>query len=135
MSIRQTVDDQLSAFQAYVGIKPSALLVFAFSIAGAALVATAAYWGVFGYKHWTNEMTVAQRIMTAAATTPLQPGFQVAQPVPQAQQSGQYVCPVHGAVGLPRFNTAGTPICPIGGEVMQFRSIAVATTPAAFAGG
>jgi len=125
MRIRQHIDSQLSAFDAYVGVRPSSLAIFGLLLAGTAIVATAIYWGVFGRQHWNNEMVVAQRILTAAAVSPLQP-----------QQPGQYLCPTHGAVGLPRYNAAGGPVCPICGSPMQFRPINTAgATPAAFAGG
>ena len=54
----------------------------------------------------------------------VQPQYmQQAQSQPMANGlAGQYVCPVHGAVGLPQFNAAGVPMCPMGDQVMQFRS-------------
>ena len=125
---RKDPTEDVSFFETYIGIKPRSLVLFTLSIAGAALVSTAIYWGVFGFRHWNQEVTVAGRILTAAV--PMK-----AVQVP-ASQSGQYSCPVHGAVGLPRFNAAGTPLCPVGGEVMQFQSLnAAALTQAAFAGG
>lgn len=121
-----------------------ALLVFGGCVLTAAAVATGIYWAVFGFSHWTTEMTTANKIMLAAANAPgaapVAPGAGAA----GAPCSGQYVCPVHGAVGLPRFDAAGTPRCPVGGEPMQFRSVAAPAataprapqaTPAAFAGG
>lgn len=36
--------------------------------------------------------------------------------------SGQFICPTHGAVGLPVYNAAGAPVCPLGDQIMQFRS-------------
>jgi len=131
MSMQQRIEEQVQVFQTYMGVTPRALAVFAVSLAGAALVSTAVYWAVFGVQHWNNEMTVAGRIMTAAATTPLYP----AQPM-QQQQSGQYLCPTHGAVGLPLVNAAGAAVCPICGSPMQFRALNVAgAVQAAFAGG
>ncbi len=126
---RKVHTDQISFFETYMGLKPRVLVIFAASIAGAALVSTAVYWGIFGFRHWNKEVTVAGRILTAAAPLQAVQGQVGALP-------GQYVCPVHGAVGLPRFNAAGTPLCPVGGEVMQFRSLDTAgLTQAAFAGG
>ena len=125
-----------SICRTYFGIRPQNIALFAGSIAGAALVATAIYWGVFGFGQWKKEVTVAGRIMTAAAVAPMQgPGQQTGQQM--GQQAGQYVCPVHGAVGLPRYNAAGVPVCPVGGEVMQFVRCVTApgATPVAFAGG
>ncbi|GFK92326.1 hypothetical protein NNJEOMEG_00150 [Fundidesulfovibrio magnetotacticus] len=116
-------------FEGASGIRAKPLLYFFLAAAGAALTATGIYWAVYGYKHWNGEMAVAGRILTAAASVP------VRAPAPAAG-TGQYVCPVHGAVGMPRFDAAGLPRCPVGGEAMQFRGAVVAgATPAAFAGG
>ncbi|MBF0228356.1 MAG: hypothetical protein HQK63_01990 [Desulfamplus sp.] len=49
--------------------------------------------------------------------------------------SGQYVCPVHGAVGLPQFNAAGSPVCPLGDQIMQFHSTGANSNLALAAGG
>jgi hypothetical protein len=117
MQIVQRIFEGLAEVETYLGVKMESLGVFALSVVGAAVVATGVYWGVFGFAHWKVEMNVASKLMTAAAVLPVQAG-----------QAGQYVCPVHGAVGLPRFNTAGQPLCPIGGELMQFRCL---TTPGA----
>ena len=126
MGMLKEAFESLSVIESYLGVKLESLAIFALSIAGTAVVATALYWSVFGFKHWKNEINVAGTLMTAAATSPVTPGG----------QSGQYVCPVHGAVGLPRFNAAGTPQCPLGNETMQFRCVTPpGTTTAAFAGG
>lgn len=124
MGILRDNPDDASIVEAYLGIKPKSFAVFALSVVGAAIVTTLAYWAVFGLSHWKEEITVANRLMLAAANSPVQPG----------QQNGQYVCPVHGAVGVPLFSAAGTPVCPIGGETMQLRtaSIPLNGTPAAF---
>jgi hypothetical protein len=124
--IAEYVAGKADEIEAFIGLKPKALVIFALSAAGAAVVATGLYWGVFGFSHWRNEMSVAGKIMVAAATVPARAGA----------QCGQYVCPVHGAVGLPRFNAAGAPLCPVGGEVMQFRTLGSGqVSPAAFAAG
>ncbi|MBF0376900.1 MAG: hypothetical protein HQK72_05410 [Desulfamplus sp.] len=49
--------------------------------------------------------------------------------------SGQYVCPVHGAVGLPQFNATGSPVCPLGDQIMQFHSTGANSSLALAAGG
>ncbi|MBF0202809.1 MAG: hypothetical protein HQK67_00540 [Desulfamplus sp.] len=49
--------------------------------------------------------------------------------------SGQYLCPVHGAVGLPQYNATGVPVCPLGDQIMQFRSTTGATNNLALAAG
>jgi len=35
------------------------------------------------------------------------------------QQAGQFVCPQHGAVGMPIYGQGGIPLCPICGQIMQ----------------
>jgi len=121
-------DEAWRIFQNTSGIKAKSWLYFVLGVTGAALVSTGLYWAIFGFKHWTNEMAVAGRIMTAAAVSPA--------PAPVSASPGQYVCPVHGVVGMPRFDAAGVARCPVGGEVMQLRNLVVAgASPAAFAGG
>ena len=41
--------------------------------------------------------------------------------------SGQFVCPTHGAAGLPHFDAAGNPICPFGDQIMWFNSMGKST--------
>ncbi len=36
--------------------------------------------------------------------------------------TGQYICPTHGAVGMPFFRQNGIPQCPVGGGIMQFHT-------------
>ena len=131
MGIFEHFSEKVDDVASLLDLSPRALLIFALSIAGAAVVSTGLYWAVFGFSHWNNEMAVAGKIMVAAATIPSRAG--------QSQKSGQcgqYVCPVHGVVGMPRFNAAGTPLCPVGGEVMQFRVLGGAqASQAAFAAG
>lgn len=126
MEFVKNFSDCLSQIESYLGVKAESLLVFSGGILAAAVVATGIYWGVFGFGHWKNEMNVASTLMTAAATAPVQ--------AMQAGQSGQYVCPTHGAVGLPRANAAGQAVCPICAQPMQLRCFGAApsATPAAF---
>ncbi|BAH77614.1 hypothetical protein [Solidesulfovibrio magneticus] len=129
--MRYFLKDRATEFESYIGVQPKSFAIFFLAVALAAAAATGVYWSVFGFKHWNTEMTTAQRILLAAATTPAQ-----APAVQNAGATGQYVCPVHGAVGMPRFDAAGIPRCPVGGEVMQFAGRPLATaTAAAFAGG
>jgi hypothetical protein len=65
-------------------------------------------------------------IRQAAVAVPMQP---YSQPI-----AGQFVCPTHGSVGLPGYTAAGTPVCPLDGQPMQFIS-AGATNYAQAAGG
>jgi len=139
MSFMKDIEDAMANLEASLGVKMSAIGFFAASVAGVAAVSTAIYWAVFGFGHWSNEMSVAQKIMLARANQPVvqQQAPQAAVPPLQAgQQAGQYVCATHGAVGLPRFTAAGVAVCPICGQPMQLRCLPTnAATPAAFAGG
>lgn len=129
MRIARDVNDMISQVEDYFGVPARSVSIFVGTIALSGLLATGIYWGIFGFGKWQSEMTVASKLMLAAATTPIQPG--------QQGQSGQYVCPTHGAVGLPRFNAAGAAGCPVCGQPMQFRyfGASAAATPAAFQGG
>ncbi|SLM32734.1 hypothetical protein. Homology with gene DMR_41230 of RS-1. Named HMP3 in GenBank [Desulfamplus magnetovallimortis] len=61
-------------------------------------------------------------MMQAAATAPaFQPAYQGN--INNTTPAGQFVCPVHGAAGMPHFDSAGNPICPFGDQIMQFHSI------------
>ena len=83
-------------------------------VMGAAIVVTLLYWVVFGFDRWTGQMEQASNLMTAAVTTP------IAQTYATPTAAGQYICPVDGAVGLPRFDANRVPHCPIDGQVMHF---------------
>lgn len=97
-------------------------------VLGAAVITTAIYWAVFGFGKWSRQVQTASDLMTAAAVVPvLQQPFTTA----VQQQAGQFVCPQHGAVGLPNWNAAGVPTCPICGQVMIFRGATVNPTLAA----
>jgi len=116
----------LSQLEAYLGVKAQSFLLFAGLIVLTAALVTVGYWGYFGFGHWKNEMKVANALLTAAATSPM-----VGQGV-AVGQSGQYFCPQHGAVGLPRANAAGQAVCPLCGQFMQLRcfgTVAATATP------
>jgi hypothetical protein len=141
MGLLKDIESSIMNMEAYLGVKMSSLGIFAACVAGAAVVSTALYWGIFGFGHWKNEMVVAGRIMTAAANQPVaqQVAPQTPQAVPQAglatPQAGQYVCPTHGAVGLPKRSATGAAACPVCGQPMQLRCLPNGVTTAAFAGG
>ncbi len=104
-------------------------------VLGAALITTCIYWAIFGFGTWTRQVQSASNLMAAAAVAPV-----LQQPCVTATQSsaGQFVCPQHGAVGLPNWSAAGVPNCPICGQVMGFRGAGANTnnlTLAAMAGG
>ena len=88
-------------------------------VLGAAVITTVIYWTIFGFSKWSSQVQTASDLMTAAAVAPiLQQPYATAV---QQQPSGQFVCPQHGAVGLPNWSAAGVPNCPICGQVMAFR--------------
>ena len=95
---------------------------------GTATIVTLAYGVIFGFDRWTGEMQPASGLMTTATAAPpartntLGPG------------AGQYFCPRNGAVGLPNFNSAGTPLCPGCGQVMGFRRVPFSNPTLAAAG-
>lgn len=98
---------------------------------GAALVVTLLYWLVFGFDRWSGQMQRAADMMTVAATAPT---VQPHTPTPSST-AGQYVCPQDGGVGLPDFDAAGAPHCPVCGRVMTFSSVqAGGLSPAAAPG-
>jgi hypothetical protein len=97
-------------------------------VLGAAVITTGIYWAVFGFGKWSRQVQTASDLMTAAAVAPvLQQPFATA----VQQPAGQFVCPQHGAVGLPNWSAAGVPTCPICGQVMNFRGAASNLTVAA----
>jgi hypothetical protein len=128
-----------------------------------AMVATI-YGLMYGFGNLSTSVVGASKVMVAAFNQPqpmpqqvpqyipqnapvaAQPGQQFyAQPYQQpvaAQQNiggvtGQFLCPQHGAVGLPNYATNGAAICPICGQPMQLNcppQQAPLTTVAAVAG-
>ena len=60
-------------------------------------------------------------MLEAATVAPFQQQIQPQQQLVNNGMSGQYVCPVHGAIGLPQYNASGAPVCPMGDQIMQFR--------------
>ena len=104
-----------------------------------AVSTTVLYWFVFGFDTWKRNVQTASDLMLAATPGTLHTGPMVggqagnlgmrpaaAAIMPTQQQpnamTGQFVCPAHGAVGLPRYNQAGAPVCPYGDQIMQFNS-------------
>ncbi|CAM2057526.1 Magnetosome protein Mad4 [Desulfovibrionales bacterium] len=125
MKLPTDIKASLALLEAYLGLRLQSLAIFGLSIVAMAGVVTGIYWGVYGFNHWQKEMVISGRLMTATATVPMQT-------IPQqltAGQVGQYICPVHGVVGLPRFNAIGQPLCPVGGETMQLQYLPGAGIP------
>ncbi|MBF0451857.1 MAG: hypothetical protein HQK75_14225 [Candidatus Magnetomorum sp.] len=110
-------------FEDYFGLDLKKVGYFGATVVSTAVVVTVLYWFVFGFGHWAGEMQQASNLMMAATVTPMtaNPSGIYGGPSGQSVQSaGQYLCPIHGAVGLPRYDAVGTPHCPICGSVMQF---------------
>jgi hypothetical protein len=99
----------------YIGMDKKKLGTFAGLVAGTAVGVTVVYCLIFGFEQWQSEVKISAQLMTAAATVP------VAQMPVGTGSAGQYICPQHGAVGLPSFDAAGSPHCPCCGQIMQFR--------------
>jgi hypothetical protein len=100
-------------------------------VIGTAISVTVIYWAIFGFNKWEGQVLRASELMMAATVAPVGP----ATTLPSG--AGQYVCPRDGAAGLPGFDAAGCPHCPICGQVMGFNSAPSPnlTTVAAGAGG
>ncbi len=106
---------------------------FVGSIAAAAVVVTAIYCGLYGLKKWTGSVQQGANLMMVASQAPCQ------SPVTTGT-AGQFICPVHGAVGLPALDSAGVPRCPICNQAMSFNRPQAGVqagplAPAAFGGG
>ena len=102
----------------YLGVDGKRLGWFAGLIAATVLVVTGLYWSLYGMGTWTDKMQQGANLMIAAA--PLTYQGQAGSGILAA---GQYVCPQHGAVGLPVFDAAGVPHCPVCTQVMCFNGI------------
>jgi len=108
-------------FEDYIAMDKKKLGLFIGSIAGTVIITTVLYWIVYGVDLWKAQINQASALMTAAAVVPLQPQPGYNNGTSGMNASGQYVCPLHGAVGLPNFDASGMPHCPICGQLMQFR--------------
>ena len=89
---------------------------FVGSILAAAVVVTAVYIGLYGLKKWSGGVQQGANLMLAATQVP-------SQGAARTGTTGQYVCPTHGAVGLPAFDAAGAPHCPICNQAMSFNGL------------
>lgn len=139
--------ESLGVLKTYFGIDKSSMLIFSVLVVGVFIVVTGIYVAIFGYKNWKSNMESAGSMMVANFNTPttgnvnnpvgsrstgVQPGAPCLVPAPQAAQ-GQYVCPNCGAVGLPSWNQAGTPLCPNCGASMSLTGQARSNTQLAAA--
>ncbi|NVM57014.1 MAG: hypothetical protein HWN51_02685 [Desulfobacterales bacterium] len=83
-------------------------------VVGTAVIVTGIYWAIFGFDRWKVEIQRASDLMMAASVAPVAPA-------PSGSgMAGQYICPQDGAVGIPSFDAARTPHCPVCGQVMGF---------------
>ncbi len=98
----------------YIGMDTKKMVTFAGLVLGTTVGVTILYCLIFGFDQWQSEVKMSAKLMTAAATVP------VAQMPAGIGSAGQYICPQHGAVGLPSFDAAGSPHCPCCGQIMQF---------------
>jgi hypothetical protein len=100
----------------YLGVDTKQGGYFFGLVMGTAIFVTLIYWAIFGFDRWTGELQRSSDLMMAAAVAPL------AQANPLPSGAGQYICPRDGAVGLPNFDVAGMPHCPVCGQVMGFHT-------------
>ena len=118
---------------------------FAGTIVVTTLVVAGLYGWIYGFNYLEKSAAGAGRVLVAAFNG--QPTQQVMQypqvQVPSAQynypavqsqviQAGQFICPTHGAVGMPLYGQGGVPQCPICGQVMQFYNSGYQGTAAAW---
>ncbi len=87
------------------------------SVLGNAVIVTVVFWLIFGFDVWKQDVRTASQLMAAAAVAP------VARVPAAPNAAGQFVCPQHGAVGLPQYDATGIPHCPIDGQVMHFNGV------------
>ncbi|MBF0507482.1 MAG: hypothetical protein HQK57_00940 [Deltaproteobacteria bacterium] len=125
--------------QQYFGLDSKKFGTLVGLISAVAVIVTVIYWAVFGFGTWKKELNQASSLMLAAAGSPgastarTQP-LPIGQPAPAPSSisgAGQYLCPQHGAVGLPNFDGQGNACCPICGQAMAFNSISSGVIPAA----
>lgn len=116
----------------YFGISLKKLACFASLVFSAAVVTTFVFGMIFGFDKWLQDMNVAKNLMLAGATV------SVAQPPvatgggwggADAGGAGQFLCPQHGAVGMPVVDPMGSPHCPVCGQGMLFHGTGMQNTP------
>jgi len=91
--------------------------IFLGTILGTTLITTLLFWWIFGFDQWTQNFQTASDLLTAAAVAP------AVQMQGAASNAGQFVCPIHGASGMPNYDQNGTPHCPVCGTMMQFHNL------------
>jgi len=146
----------------YSGVNAFNLSLFAGLVVGTSIIVILIYGAMYGFNYLGQQVTGSGRVLLAAhntpqgnvnaraAAVPVQPGYIYGQGVygtaPQTGQygygynqgiaarstAGQYVCPVHGGVGLPNFDASGYPYCPMCGQCMRFNGMAYSSNPQKF---
>lgn len=124
-----------SLVREYFGSEPRKFLYLVCVLIGVIVLVTVPYAMLVGFDKWSSDMKEASRMMwasytPAAETVPVLPApapgsysvvpTAIGSPL-AAQPSGgrQYVCPNCGATGLPAWNDAAQPRCPICGGMMS----------------
>ncbi|HUV49764.1 MAG TPA: hypothetical protein VMW78_01915 [Anaerolineae bacterium] len=102
----------------YLGVDLDKYGLFFVAVIATSVIITGIYWAIFGFDRWAGQVQTAADLMTAAAVSPF------VQSPAVSGGTGQYVCPQDGAVGLPNFDMAGVPHCPLCGQAMNFYSAA-----------
>ena len=105
-----------NAAGAFVPVQPG------YSYGQGVVYGTAAQTGQPGYSY-------GQGIVYGTAPQTRQYGYGYPQAAPAGPTAGQYVCPLHGGVGLPNVDPNGFPTCPICGQRMQFNYMSANTAP------
>ena len=101
----------------YIGTDLKKSGFFVAAVLGNTVLVTVIFWLVYGFDVWKQDVQTASQLMAAAAVAP------VAQMPAATNAVGQFVCPQDGAVGLPHYDAAGAPHCPVCGQVMNFCGI------------
>lgn len=108
----------------YLGVDGKRLVLFTGLVIAVLITVTGIYWSLYGREQWTTKMQQGANLMVAAVPTASQ-----GQTRSGMSMAGQYVCPSHGAVGLPAYDAAGVPHCPICNQAMCFNSASDRTQP------
>lgn len=98
----------------YMGMDLNKSGFFVAVVLGNTVLVTLIFWLIYGFDVWKQDVRTASQLMAAAAVAP------AAQAPAATNTAGQFVCPRGGAVGLPHYDAAGTPHCPVCGQVMNF---------------
>lgn len=114
MSVENGQSKESRILENYLGLDLKTLGLFIGLVLGTGGVVTLVFGFVFGFDRWRQNVQTASQLMTAANMSPVGA-------VPQNGQAaaGQFVCPQHGAIGLPQFDAAGVPHCPLDGLTMS----------------